>query len=288
MDCKILKNEPLSEHCSFKVGGPVDLFIEIPNERALYVFLNSISTGDYFVLGSGTNVLFADKGYRGTVISLTDEFKKISVFGEEISSGSGTSLSTILMIALQNRLTGFEFAAGIPGTVGGAIYGNAGTKEKWIGSVIKNIEVYKNFNKEFIDREKIEFGYRKSGLSNNVVTRVTFALKKNTRNNNLNVVRDNIVKRLITQPLSMPNAGSIFKNPSDSVYSAGELIEKSDLKGVCVGNAQISKLHGNFIVNTGGALARDIFALIDLMKTKVKEKFNINLEIEVNIINEKF
>jgi UDP-N-acetylmuramate dehydrogenase len=282
LGCRISKNEPLSKHCSFKIGGQADFFVEVSNEQALLAFLNNIPVNGYFVLGRGTNILFPDEGYRGIVISLIGTFKEIIVSKDKISSGGGALLSDVLKTALNNGLTGLECAAGIPGTVGGAVYGNAGSRDKWISEAVKSIEVYRNFKKEVVNKERIDFSYRKSGLENCIITKVHFSLKKDAKNDNFMAVSKNIQKRLKTQPLNMPNAGSIFKNPEG--FNVGELIEEAGLKGMCSGGAQISKLHGNFIVNTGAALAKDVLILIDLIKQKIKERFNIDLELEIKII----
>ncbi|MDR0956309.1 MAG: UDP-N-acetylmuramate dehydrogenase [Endomicrobium sp.] len=283
LGCNILKNELLSKHCSFKIGGYADFFIEIPNKKALSIFLSNVSKDNYLLLGSGTNVLFSDDGYKGIVVSLIDKFKKISVLGEEIVSGSGALLSDVLNIALKNNLLGFEFTAGIPGTVGGAIYGNAGSKNNWVSKAIKSVEIYKNSKKEILSIYEIDFSYRRSGLENCIITNVNFNLKKNTKNDNLNnIFLKNIRRRIKTQPLNMYNAGCIFKNPDG--FSAGKLIEESNLKGINVGAAQISNIHGNFIINNGGASSKDVLTLIDIIREKVKEKFNIILETEIKIV----
>jgi UDP-N-acetylmuramate dehydrogenase len=282
LGCKILKNELLFRHCSFKIGGPADFLLEIPSKEALNCFLRNAHAYNYFVLGGGTNILFDDDGYRGIIVLLTGEFKGVSVLGEKIISGGGALLSNVVNIALKSGLTGFECVAGIPGTVGGAVCGNAGDKYQWIGEVVESVEVYKNLGKEIINKEKIVFGYRKSSLENCIITNVSFFLKKNIKSDSFTAVSRNIQKHLKTQPLNMPNAGSIFKNPVG--FSVGKLIEESGLKGIRVGGAQISEVHGNFIVNCGGALAKDVLALIDLMKNKVKQKFNINLKTEIKII----
>jgi UDP-N-acetylmuramate dehydrogenase len=268
-----------------KIGGEADFFIEIPNAQSLVVFLNSALADNYFVLGDGTNVLFHDEGYRGTIIRFTGVFKKISVSKTEILSGGGALLSNVLKTALENNLSGLEFTTGIPGTVGGAIYGNVGNRNEWISTVIKTVEIYKNLKKKFLNRDKINFSYRKSNLENCLITKVSFSLEDKAKNPNLQKIFKNIRKRLKTQPLNIPNAGSIFKNPDG--FSAGKLIEEVGLKGKRIGNAKIDELHGNFIVNTGGASSKDVLALIRLIKKNVKEKFNINLETEVRIINDR-
>ncbi|MDR2676796.1 MAG: UDP-N-acetylmuramate dehydrogenase [Endomicrobium sp.] len=279
--CKILRDEFLSKHCSFMIGGPADFFVEIPNEQALFIFLKNITT-NYVVLGDGTNVLFSDKGYRGTVIRLTGDFNKIYVFKNEILSGSSALLLDVLQVSIKNNLVGLECTAGIPGTVGGAIYGNSGSRNMWISSVVKNVEIYNNSRKIIVERNKISFSYRKSGLEGCIITKVKFSLKRDIKNDSLGEVLRNIQKRIKTQPLNMPNAGSIFKNPVG--FDVGKLIEEVGLKGKLIGGAQISMLHGNFIVNIGGASSVDVLILVDLIKKKVKEKFNMTLETEIKII----
>jgi UDP-N-acetylmuramate dehydrogenase len=282
LGCRVLKDEPLSMHCSFKIGGPADFFIEIPNELALLEFLKIISGGRFCILGRGTNILFSDEGYRGTIVRLTGDFKEISVSGNEILCGGGALLSDVLKTACESGLIGLGCVAGISGTVGGAVYGNAGRRDKWISDVVKSVKVYKNFKKEVISREKAVFGYRKSGFENCVISKAIFSLKEDIKNDSLGEISENMQKRLETQPLNMPNAGSIFKNPDG--FSVGKLIEEAGLKGKYVGKAQISELHGNFIVNTGGAFAEDVLALINLVEEKIKEKYGISLEMEIKII----
>ncbi|MDR2067116.1 MAG: UDP-N-acetylmuramate dehydrogenase [Endomicrobium sp.] len=285
LGCKILKNEPLCRHSSFKIGGNADFFVEIPNEKALLYCLENISSYRYMILGEGSNVLFSDNGYRGIIITLTGEFKNIEVCQKEILAGAGASVQQVLNIALKNNLVGLECVAGVPGTVGAAVYGNAGSKNMWIGSFVESVEVYKDAKKRCLSKDQISFNYRKSSLASCVITRVKFLLKKDTKNDSLDVIYANIQNRLLTQPLDMPNVGSIFKNPS--VCSIGKLIEESNLKGVQVGGAKISDKHGNFIVNTGQATSKDVLTLINLIKETIKLKFGIALETEVKIVNDK-
>jgi UDP-N-acetylmuramate dehydrogenase len=269
-------------HCSFKIGGLSDFFIEIPNERALSEFLKIISDDRFYMLGGGTNVLFSDEGYRGIIVCLMGDFKEISVSEDKILCGGGALLSDVLKVAYENSLTGLECAVGIPGTVGGAIYGNAGRRDKWISAAVKSVEIFKNLKKELINREEIAFGYRKSGFENCIISKVVFSLKKNVKDGRLEEISKNMQKRLKTQPLNMPNAGSIFKNPDR--FSVGKLVEEAGLKGKYAGRVQISELHGNFIVNRGGGFAEDVLTLINLIKEKIKEKFGISLETEIKII----
>ncbi|MDR1662865.1 MAG: UDP-N-acetylmuramate dehydrogenase [Endomicrobium sp.] len=282
LGCSIFEEESLSKHCSFRIGGPADYFIEIPNEEALSLFIKIMGNDSFYVLGVGTNVLFSDNGYRGIVISLTGKLKEIIVSGEEIFCGSGALLSDVLNTALKNNLIGLEFVSGIPGSVGGAVYGNAGLRDKWIDSVIKEVGVYIGSKKVWLKRKQIDFSYRKSSLENSIISDVCFSLKKTTKNDSLAVVFKSVQRRLKTQPLNFPNAGSIFKNPKG--FSVGKLIDEVGLKGVCVGGAQISEIHGNFIVNIERALAKDVLALISLIEEKIYKQFNIKLETEIKII----
>jgi UDP-N-acetylmuramate dehydrogenase len=282
LGCNIFKDKLLSKHCSFKIGGPADYFIEVPSEEALFLFLKNIGTDKFFILGCGTNVLFSDDGYNGFVVSLIGKFKQITVCGEDISCGSGALLSNVLDISLKNNLAGLEFVSGIPGCVGGAVFGNAGSKDKWIDSVIKEVNVYKDGQKILLERKQIDFSYRKSSLEKSILLSVCFSLKKSIENDSLSTVFESIKKRLKTQPLNFPNAGSVFKNPKG--LSVGKLIEEAGLKGTRVGGAQISELHGNFIINMGGALTKDVLALISMIEEKIYKQFNIKLETEIKII----
>jgi UDP-N-acetylmuramate dehydrogenase len=282
LGCNIFKDELLSKHCSFKIGGPASYFMEIQSEEALFLFLENIGTDKFFILGGGTNVLFSDDGYTGFVVSLVGKFKQISVCREDIICGSGALLSNVLNISLKNNLTGLEFISGIPGSVGGAVCGNAGSKDKWADSVIKEVIVYENGQKVLLEREQINFAYRKSSLEKSILLNVCFSLKKNIENDSLSSVSESIQRRSKTQPLNFPNAGSVFKNPKG--FSIGKLIEEAGLKGIRVGGAQISDIHGNFIINIGGALAKDVLALISLIEKEIYKQFNIKLETEIKII----
>jgi UDP-N-acetylmuramate dehydrogenase len=282
LGCSILKEEVLSKHCSFRIGGPADYFIDIPNEEALSLFLKTVGNDSFYVLGCGTNILFSDDGYRGIVISLTGKLKEIVVNGEEIFCNGGALISNVLNTALENNLIGLEFVSGIPGSVGGAVYGNAGLRDKWIDSVIKEVGIYIGSKKVWLKRNQIVFSYRKSSLENSVISDVRFFLKKTAENDSLATVFESVQRRLKTQPLSFPNAGSIFKNPKG--FSVGKLIEETGLKGVRVGGAQISEIHGNFIVNVEKASSKDVLILISLIEEKVYKQFSIKLETEIKII----
>jgi UDP-N-acetylmuramate dehydrogenase len=277
--CKILSDEPLSKHTSFNIGGNADFFVEIPNQEALAAFLKLKLP--FFVLGGGTNILFSDAGYRGIIIKLTGDFTDIFVEDNEVICGAGANLARVLKTAAQNSLSGLENAAGIPGNIGGAVFGNAGTNAQGIGACLKYAEVFKHGQREVINKEDIRFSYRSSSLENCLITKVVFALKKADKNDILNAISIHLDKRVKSQPLSSPNAGCIFKNPTG--LSAGKLIDEAGLKGLVCGGAKISEIHANFIVNTGGAKSKDVVFLMETVTKAVKEKFNIVLEPEIRI-----
>ena len=289
-----MQNEPLSKHSSFKIGGAADFFIEIPNESRLIEFLKIAAENDlkYFVLGGGTNVLFDDDGYRGAIIKLTGEFEKIEIKDKgnfcEVLCGAGALLSLALKKAAKKRLSGLQCAAGIPGTVGGAAFGNVGGKTAYIGTAVRSVETadFKSFEKKTLKGDTLpSFAYRKSWLENCVILKVNFLLKKETGNDILKEISENVKNRSKNQPLSMPNAGCIFRNPDG--FSAGRLIDEAGLKGKTVGGAKISEIHANFIVNSADAKSKDVLELISIAQKKVKEKFDIALETEIKIVRAK-
>lgn len=288
--CIILENEPLSKHCSFKTGGPADFLVNIPNERALEAFLGE--KPDFFILGGGTNILFSDSGYRGIIVKLVGEFEKFSINANkgdsaELSCGGGAHTAAVVRAAAENGLSGLECCAGIPGTIGGAVFGNAGTKDRWIGDVLESAEIFiKNssgvYEKRVLKGCEIPFEYRTSGLEDCIISKLDFTLKKEAENDILKEIFESIEKRKKSQPLNFPNAGCIFKNPGG--LSAGKLIDDAGLKGKKKGGAEISEVHANFIVNNGNAKASDILDLVYCARKTVKEKFNIDLELEIKIL----
>ena len=282
--CIILENEPLSKHTSFHIGGAAKFLIEISTDEALSVFLKEAGKKKikFFVLGGGTNVLFSDKGFDGVVIKLKGDFEKREFKGNEVSCGAAEMLPALVKAAAARNLSGLECAAGIPGTVGGAVSGNVGSADKWISSAVESVEVYKNAKKTLINKAKIGFGYRKSGLEGCVITKVNFSLKKEAGNDILKQISTAMEKRIKTQSVGGANAGCIFKNPAG--LSAGKIIDEAGLKGKKSGGAKISEMHANFIVNTGNAKAKDVMSLIDLVKNVILEKNGIELETEIKII----
>ena len=286
--CKIHNNKMLSEFCSFKIGGPADFFVEIPTENALRVFLEAVSAEKipFLFIGGGTNILFSDKGYRGVIAKLAGEFDVINIQGSKAACGAGVSLPVLVNKTASENLSGLECCAGIPGTVGGAVFGNAGSAENWISDAVESVEIYKKaesgkWKAEIMKKDDINFQYRSSGLENCIITKINFTLKKETERDILKEISESISKRAKSQPLSTANAGCIFKNPAG--LSAGKLIDDAGLKGRKKGGAKVSEMHANFIVNTGGADCDDILDLIYIVRKTVKEKFNIDLELEIKI-----
>ena len=287
----IIMNEPMKNHTSFKVGGPADIFVSPVNELQIKTILKLCKDCDcpVFVMGNGSNLLVRDKGIRGVVLKIFDNFNKVSVNGNVISAEAGALLSVISRIALQESLKGMEFACGIPGTVGGAVAMNAGAYVGEIKDVIYDAHVIdNNFNIITLDREQLEFGYRKSIVSTKgyIVLRTNFKLEHGDYNEIKDRV-DNLTRRRVEkQPLHLPSAGSTFKRPDG--HFAAKLIEDAGLKGRKVGDAMVSEMHSGFVVNAGNASAKDILELIGVVKKKVYEKFGVLLESEVKIVGEEY
>lgn len=274
--------EPLDKYCTFKVGGPADFFCKANDAETLKNLIDFAKNASlpYLLLSGGTNVLFDDKGFRGLVIKM--DLKNLEIKDEEITADAGVIVALMMNKALASGLTGLEKWIGLPGTVGGAVRGNAGcngleTKDILVKATLLSTETGEIHEE---NNEYFGFGYRDSKIkhSNEIILNATFKLKKGEPQK-----VDN--PRVFTQPKGM-SAGSFFKNPSPE-NPAGMLIDKAGLKGTRIGNAQISDVHGNFILNLGGATAKDIKDLVALAKSTVKEKFNIDLEEEVKIVGER-
>ena len=284
-------NEPLSKHASFRIGGPADVWIypkDISDIKNILAFCNSHNI-PVTTLGRGTNVLISDKGIRGVVLNLKHGFSDIKIKEERITCGPRALLSKLLKQAVKEGLTGLEFTAGIPGTVGGAVSMNAGTKEirniehTAIGDLVESVKVIDmNGNVSELRKENLCFRYRKSNLSEYIILEVTLKLKTGSKKEINDRISRLLEHKKSTQVLDIPSAGCIFKN-SDG-HSAGRLIDETGLKELAVGDAQISVKHANFIVNNGNASAQDVLELIKKIKLTVFEKTGIKLEEEIKII----
>lgn len=283
----IRQNEPMKNHCTFRVGGPADFFYELTNieeipELIAFIEENSIP---YRIIGRGTNILFTDKGFRGLIIkNLSNEYR---VDGEEISANSGVLLSQIIRLCVDNDLSGLELLYGLPGTIGGAVWGNAGIPNTEIGNFVKKVVIFNvSDGVREIGAEEISFRYRKTSLQDapDIIMHVVLRLQKGQKDASKERMKKIDEIRRGKQPIGY-TAGSFFKNPLPD-RPAGWLIDQAGLKGMRIGDAEISSKHANFFMNTGHATASQILELAQLAKTKVKEKFSINLEMEVKIIGD--
>lgn len=277
------QNEPMRAHTTFKIGGEADIFIIPASPAALISAVKKCAELEipYFILGNGSNLLVSDGGIEGAVISLAG-INGISAEGEKITCGAGAMLSSVCLKALSLSLTGLEFAYGIPGTAGGALYMNAGAYGGQIADVIESAECLNAAGDiKTLKKEDMQLGYRssifkKGGL---IIVSLTLALKKGDKAEIKAEMDDLLNRRKQKQPLEYPSAGSTFKRPEG--YFAGALIEKNGLKGLTVGGAQVSEKHAGFVINRGGATAADVKALIGKIQKKVFENDGVMLEPEV-------
>ena len=277
------QNEPMRAHTTFKIGGEADIFI-IPASPAALIYAvkkcNELEIS-YFILGNGSNLLVSDGGIEGAVISLSG-INGISSDGEKITCGAGAMLSSVCLKALSLSLTGLEFAYGIPGTAGGALYMNAGAYGGQMADVIESAECLTASGEiKTLKKEDMRLGYRSSVFKKGglIIISLTFALKKGDKAEIKAEMDELLNRRKQKQPLEYPSAGSTFKRPEG--YFAGALIEKNGLKGLTVGGAQVSEKHAGFVINRGGATAADVKALIGKIQKKVFENDGVMLEPEV-------
>jgi len=282
---KPLIEEPLARHTSFRVGGPAEIFVKPKTTQELTKVWETCRKHNIplTILGDGTNVLVADAGLRGVVVS-TNKMNTIELCeNNRIRAQAGARLSKVAEVVCKAGLTGFEFASGIPGTVGGAVYMNAGAYDHDIGEFCESVTLVKD---DIIIKPgtEMEFGYRKSFVqrSGMLVLEATFQLKPGKEENIRAKMADLNNRRRQSQPLDFPSAGSTFKRPPG--HFAGKLIQDSGLKGFSIGGAQVSEKHAGFVINTGNATAQDIFNIIEVVRKRVHEKFNVWLEPEVKIL----
>lgn len=278
----------MSEHIYFKVGGPADVLL-VPNTKEQLVKTIKVCKENnipYYVIGNGSNLLVKDGGMRGVVIKLT-EINKISSANGKITAETGALLKDVSKEALDNNLTGLEFACGIPGSIGGAVFMNAGAYNGEIKDVIESAKVLTQ-DGEIVtyNKEKLNLGYRTSRVmqENAIVLEAVFALENGDHEKIKARVDDLTEKRESKQPLEYPSAGSTFKRPEG--YFAGKLIQDSGLKGYSIGGAAVSEKHSGFVINKGNATAKDVLDLIAHIQKEVKRQFGVDLYTEVRIIGE--
>lgn len=276
--------EPMAAHTTFRTGGEAAVFVEVPGKQQLTQLVQYMAkiSQEFFVLGKGSNLLVGDKGYPGIVLNLGKQFARIEVEGNIIRAEAGASLPQVAVIAMQHGLSGLEFAAGIPGSIGGAIVMNAGAYDGEMKQVTKCVTVLNQMGEEMVlDCDTMEFGYRTSIIKNRpfVVEEVELQLTKGDPAEIKAKMDDFNGRRKEKQPLEYPSAGSTFKRPEG--YFAGKLIMDAGLRGFRIGGAQVSEKHCGFVINVGNASSADVREVIDEVRERVKQQFGVTLEPEV-------
>lgn len=283
----VKRDEPLARHTTYRIGGPAELYVECETVADVATTFEVLADEqvDYTLLGKGSNVLASDAGYPGAIVVLGKEFKRHSVDDAGVvHSGAGVILGQLVQAAFAQGLTGMEFAVGIPGTLGGALAMNAGTRDDWIGSRVERLTLYSpGIGLTSVRGPEVKWGYRHTDLPRRgIVLEATLRLTPGDTAQIRRVMEAALRRRKRSQPLGMPNAGSVFVNPPGD--SAGRLIESVGLKGERVGGAMVSDLHANFIVNAGDARAADVVQLIKLVRERVEEAHGIQLRPEVRFL----
>lgn len=286
---RVLLNEPMAGHTTFRIGGPADYFIEAENEEEIRGVIGICREEHlpWFVIGRGSNLLVGDKGFRGVILSVYREFQGIEIEGETVRVRAGTLLTTLTGKLLEASLTGMEFASGIPGTVGGAVMMNAGAYGGEMKDVVREVTVLTPEGELLrLDAAEMKFGYRTSAAKENgyIVLSAVLALKKGAQDQIRGRMQELKAKRIEKQPLEYPSAGSTFKRPEG--YFAGKLIMDAGLAGACVGGAQVSEKHCGFVINAKDATAADVRELMNRVQKTVEEKFGVRLEPEVRFLGE--
>lgn len=285
---RVLVNESLARYTTMKIGGPADILIVPKHVAGVEKTLQLVKQykTKWTVIGRGSNLLVSDQGIEGVVIRLGEGLDHLEVEKHKVRVGSGYPLIKLSTLLSRQGLAGLEFASGIPGSVGGAVYMNAGAHKSDISSVLsKALILFEDGTIDWLTNKELEFSYRASALQTKrpgIVLEVEFQLQVGKREEIVRSMQNNKDYRRETQPWNHPCAGSVFRNPIP--HFAGDLVEKAGLRGYRIGGAQISEMHGNFIVNTGGASAQDVLSLIELIKHTIKDKFDVDMHTEVEII----
>ncbi len=288
--CLAVCGEPMSRHTTFRVGGPADLFLTVLSPEALCLVLKKARdlSIPVMMIGNGSNLLVGDKGIRGCVVLLSGEFTQARRSSDtEIRCGAAVSLAGACNTAKKYNLSGLEFAWGIPGSVGGAVYMNAGAYGGEMRQVVSSVRcMYPEGTIGELRGDELAFAYRHSAFMENgaVITDVTFSLTPGNRDSIALSMEDFYNRRKEKQPLNKPSAGSVFKRPEG--HFAGSLIEQCGLKGVSVGGAAVSEKHAGFIINTGGATCADVLELIEKIQDTVRKETGVSLECEIRKVGE--
>lgn len=284
----VIENEPMSKHTTFRIGGNADIFVTPQSTEDIenVIKIAEKTNTPYYIIGNGSNLLVKDNGIRGIVIQIYKKYSDITVNGNEITVQSGALLSTVAKKAMENSLTGFEFASGIPGTIGGAVCMNAGAYGGEIKDVLVSCKVLKDGKVIELDNEQAGFEYRNSRImaEKMIVLEAVLRLEKGNKEEILSKMKELNSQRNTKQPVECPSAGSTFKRPEG--YFAAKLIDDSGLRGFSVGKAQVSPKHCGFVVNNGGATAQEVLELIEKVTEIVYDKFGVRLEPEVRIIGQ--
>ena len=286
---KVLEQEPMARHTTFRIGGPADYFVELGSIEQIRAAIQVCREENlpWFVLGRGSNLLVSDKGYRGVILSIYKDFQKTEIQGETVTVQAGVLLTTLSGKVLDASLTGLEFASGIPGTIGGAVVMNAGAYGGEMKDIVRKVTVLDQDGEvRTLTCGEMQFGYRTSLAKKKgyIVLGAELTLKQGEKEKIREEMQALKAKRIEKQPLEFPSAGSTFKRPEG--YFAGKLIMDAGLRGAAVGGAQVSEKHCGFVVNTGNATAADVRELMRRVQEKVQEQFGVHLEPEVRFLGE--
>ena len=290
LNCVVKYDEPLKNHTTFQIGGKCIALIEPKKVEDIIEAIKICRENNlkFFVIGNGSNLLVPDDGYNGVIIKIKSEFSNIQVEWECLIAHSGAKLSEVYTVAYENSLTGFEFASGIPGTIGGAIFMNAGAYGGEMKDIVESVEVLDldNYEVKELKNEELDFSYRKSIIQrkNYIVLTIKLKLKKGNKEEINAVYEDLRERRNSKQPLNFGSAGSTFKRPEG--HFASKLIEDAGLKGYHINDAWVSEKHSGFIVNKGNASYKEVMELIEYVQKVVFEKFEVKLETEVRILKD--
>lgn len=285
---KVIENAYMKDYTTYKVGGKVICIVYPDDEQCLikllcYIKAHSIK---YKIIGNGSNVIFNDSGFNGVIIKL-DNFNNLNIINNKITVGAGYMLNKLALRVSRLGLTGMEFATGIPGTIGGAVYMNAGAYKTDMGYIVTSVKVLTpDLEVKVMKNKELDFHYRTSFLQKNkdyICLEATISLIKGNSDEIMELIEERKKRRIETQPLEYPSAGSVFRNPEGDF--AGRLIEESGFKGKSIGGAMVSEKHANFIINSGNAKGEEIKELINEIKNKIKEKYNIELKVEQEFVD---
>lgn len=281
---RIAINEPMARYTSIRIGGPADFLLEPVDRDDAVRLLAHLQVGGipFLVVGKGSNILVSDEGVRGIVVHLEPALNSVGMDGDLVSAGAGIPMARFVDFCVQNGMRGVEMLAGIPGTLGGGVWMNAGAYGGEVSDHLVDVEVLRDGKVSRVTKEEAGFTYRHVELGSAVVLGARFRLPPGDRAEVMRARRDLLIRRNRAQPVNMPNSGSMFKNPPGNF--AAKLIDEAGLKGTMRGKAGISTLHANFIVNHGGAKARDVIALLELARSTVLRRTGIALELEIKLV----